>query len=232
MIPVITRIFGKGFKGMIFDIPIKQHNLILGLNGKGKSAITQALTLTRLGYIPGYAKKPAELIKDFSSGEPFSVGFETLEDNVKNKYQRGFMITGKGVGKEMLKINEITANKSDFLIAMSKLPAIMDLSTFMKLSDQKQIDYLFKIYPPAENLQSLDAEVETLKDAKNALEQKVKTTFDVVQRLTTSKLKISGDEIKTGLPPESFIATKLVSSPLNNAVSAPAPPKSPATKTV
>lgn len=85
---MITMITGTNFKGLSFSQPLKRLNLVVAPNGTGKSARTQALTLARMGYIPGQ-KTNQDIFNNFGSNGKLIAGFEYNGFLFERKFQQG-----------------------------------------------------------------------------------------------------------------------------------------------
>ena len=149
---MITKITAQNIKGLTFTQPIGRLTLILGPNGAGKSARRDALLLALMGYVPGTAKKTnPEIFAGYSSSpEKMVVGF-TMEDGYK--FERGFLKKGNSI-TQAYQVQGARASKEFFYETLGKSGGIkaVDVGAFMDLSDQKKIDMVLDLYPPAENL--------------------------------------------------------------------------------
>lgn len=187
----ISRITAKGFKRLDFDQPLKKLNIFTGPNGAGKSARTQALQLARIGYVVEEKPKKAnqDIFAAFGNGGPIEVGFEINERHL----ERRFSLKKETVTqKYRLNGGAWTTTKEEFagLIASSGDPRILDLQTFMQLSDRKKIETIFELYPPEGDVWKLGSEIEQETEKKNALHQTNRDIERVIQKLTKAKAEI------------------------------------------
>jgi len=188
---MITKIIGKDFKGLSFEQPLGRLNLFIGPNGSGKSARTQALILAVMGYIPGGAKKNAEILDSYGTEDTMVVGFEASEikgGHIPILLERGFVRSGSSVSQGY-KVASAKVKEGDFMkaLALHGDPKIVDISAFMDLSDQKKIDAVFSLYPPAGDVNKIQGEIDSLKEKINTLVQKAKTSEAAAARLVAAK---------------------------------------------
>jgi hypothetical protein len=164
---MITHILARDFKGLTFETPIGKRTLFLGENGVGKSARSQALILSIIGYLPGAQKTNAEILENFGKDpNPIVTGFKTENGYL---FERAFGKTKSGSVSQAFKVNGKKCTEEFYMQTMGESgnPRILDLSVFLKLSDQKKIDLVFGLYPPSEDISGLDGMIETQK--KNIL---------------------------------------------------------------
>jgi energy-coupling factor transporter ATP-binding protein EcfA2 len=180
---MITKCIGRDFKGLSFEQPLGRLNLFIGPNGSGKSARTQALILAVMGYIPGGAKKNAEILGAYGTEDTMVVGFEA-----DVLFERGFVRSGGAVSPGYQsaggRVKEGEFQKS---MALHGNPRIVDVSAFMELSDQKKIDAVFSLYPPAGDITKIQGEIDSAKEKINGLVQKAKTSEAAAARLVAAK---------------------------------------------
>ncbi len=180
---MISKIVARNFKGLEFVQPLDRLNLFIGPNGSGKSARTQALILAVMGYIPGGAKKNAEILDSYGTEDTMVVGFESGV-----LLERGFVRSGTSVSQGY-KVAGTKVKEGDFqkALALHGDPKIVDISAFMELSDQKKIDAVFSLYPPAGDVNKIQGEIDSLKEKINGLVQKAKTSEAAAARLVAAK---------------------------------------------
>lgn len=186
---MITKIIGTNFKGGNFEQPLARLNLLVGANGTGKSARIQALMLAVMGYIPGGAKKNQEIIDTYGSAWAMNVGVEIVNESGIALLSRGFVRSEAGAVSQKYTIDGAKAKEVDFqkALAMHGDPKIIDVSAFMDLSDQKKIDAIFALYPPAGNVNDIQNKIDALKEKLSVLTEK-KTSCEVAaKRLISSK---------------------------------------------
>ena len=182
---MISKITGKDFKGLSFEQPLGRLNIFIGPNGSGKSARTQALILAVMGYIPGGAKKNAEILDSYGTAETMVVGFE-IEGVLLS---RGFVRSSSGTVSQGYKMAVAPVKEGEFLKAMAKYgdPKIVDISAFMDLSDQKKIDAVFSLYPPAGDVNKIQGEIDSTREKINTLVAKARTSEAAAARLVAAK---------------------------------------------
>ena len=180
---MITKVIGKDFKGLTFEQPLGRLNLLVGPNGSGKSARTQALILAVMGYIPGGAKKNAEILGADGTEDTMVVGFEA-----DVLFERAFVLS-KGAVSQGYKIAGGRVKEGEFQksLGLHGNPKIVDISAFMELSDQKKIDAVFSLYPPAGDVNKIQGEIDGLKEKINTLNAKAKTSEAAAARLVAAK---------------------------------------------
>ena len=183
---MITKCIGRDFKGLSFEQPLGRLNLFIGPNGSGKSARTQALILAVMGYIPGGAKKNAEILGAYGTEDTMVVGFEM---DMGIPFERGFVRSGTGAVSQGYKIHGKPTNEAGFMRGLGQHgdPRIVDVSAFMELSDQKKIDAVFSLYPPAGDITKIQGEIDSTKEKINGLVQKAKTSEAAAARLVAAK---------------------------------------------
>ena len=180
---MITMVIGSNFKGLTFEQPLGRLNLLVGPNGSGKSARTQALILAVMGYIPGGAKKNAEILGAYGTEDFMSVGFKT-----DILFERGFARSGDSVSQKY-GISGGRAKEGEFqkALGLHGNPRIVDISAFMELSDQKKIDAVFSLYPPAGDVNKIQGEIDGLREKINTLNAKAKSSEAAAARLVAAK---------------------------------------------
>ena len=180
---MITKCIGRDFKGLTFEQPLGRLNLLVGPNGSGKSARTQALILAIMGYIPGGAKKNAEILGAYGMEDSMVVGF--VADVL---FERAFVRSGDSVSQGY-KIAGGRVKEGEFQksLGLHGNPKIVDISAFMDLSDQKKIDAVFSLYPPAGDVNKIQGEIDSTKEKINGLVQKAKTSETAAARLVAAK---------------------------------------------
>lgn len=190
---MLTKILSKDFKGLSFTQDLEQYNLFLGGNGVGKSARSQALTLAIIGYLPSDGrKKPGDIFAIHSdNGKPFSVGFETNLDGVKQVFSRTFR-NGDGVSQDVA-CNKTKLKREQIERVLLELgdPRIFDLKDFIELSEQKKIDLVFSLFPPEKDLGNLEEELEAIAEKEKPANQEIKALELTISNLTKDRSEIS-----------------------------------------
>jgi len=185
---MVTKIKAVGFKGWSGEQAIGEKTLLVGDNGKGKSDRSQALQLAVNGYVIGSGKKNEEILSTFGEGDKLVVGAE-IDGTL---FERGFVRASSGSVSQGYKVSGSKVSKDFFNKAMGEAgaPVILNVAEFIALSDQKKIESLFTLYPPAGNLDAVQDQIETAKEKINALNQKVKSTEQAAARIAASKAEI------------------------------------------
>ena len=197
---MIEHIKTKGFKGFDINEPVHPKTIYTGKNKSGKSSRSQAIALTILGYIPFAAKtnkKAADILNDFGVGDSLTTAI-TLNGV---EFERHFSRAGSGSVSQRLRVDQKKVSAQDFAVDLSRAgdPRIVDVNDFMLMSDQKKIDVLFSLFPPAEDMKSLESKIDKAKTTVNELQAKERTFLSVIQRLTASKNDI---QLPAGSLPE------------------------------
>jgi energy-coupling factor transporter ATP-binding protein EcfA2 len=187
---MIDKVSCQDFKGQTFEYNIGQKTIITGPKGSGKSSISQAIQLSILGYIPSEKpkKRPMDIFSAFSSfnTKSFKVGVQQGKITYTKHFRRApsgsvsiKYVVGTGIHSEV-----------DYKAAIKELPQPYDLSIFMGLSDQKKIDTLFDLFPPAGNVIKLQAEIDACKDKKSAIEKSIDALKVAVAIIKKAKAEI------------------------------------------
>lgn len=182
---MISKIVAVGFKGLGFAYDLKQRNLVVGPMGSGKSAISDALTLTANGKIPGVGKTNQAIMDAFASDDKMFVGVG-IEEAI---FERRFIRNGKGKVTQKFQSGNSLVSKEKFIsdFSVAGKPTIVDLSTFLELSDQKKIDKVFELYPPSGDVIGLQDQIETATEALNRLTSDMKSTEGIIKKLTADR---------------------------------------------
>ena len=184
---MITKVSAKGFKGLDFDDELQALNVYIGPNGIGKSARSEALLLAVLGYIPGGPKKN-EAILDAYGNEKLYVGVEVGGKS----FTRRFMRSSSGKVSQTFTINKAKVSKEHFvgMLVESGNPKVLDLSTFTDASDQKKIDTIFSLFPPAGDVGALDETIDAAKEKLSGLQNNIGAAEKAMQRLARARAEI------------------------------------------
>jgi energy-coupling factor transporter ATP-binding protein EcfA2 len=187
---MINKAIGQDFKGKTFEIDLGQKTIITGPKGIGKSSVTQAIQLTLLGYVPSEKprKRPQDIFAGFApkNAKKFVVGIQ----KGKRTYRKEFRISPSGSVSQKLMIGTGKYSDVDFKAALKDLPTPYDLSSFMGLSDQKKIDLLFDLFPPAGNVIKLQAEIDAIKDKISSSKNNIDSLRKTVARLSKARSDI------------------------------------------
>jgi DNA repair exonuclease SbcCD ATPase subunit len=179
----------NGFKGLSFATELAPRTLIVGPNGTGKSARTQALQLALRGYIPGGPKKNEEILTVYGNGEEMSVVITigALE------FGRRFSRNAKGAVSQIYEVCGKKSAKEFFMQSLGEVgaPRVIDLAAFMDLSHQKKIDEIFKLFPPGGSIDKIDVELTKKKELRNNMKQKLEDLKGTRGRLTEARKNLS-----------------------------------------
>ena len=181
---MITRIKAQKFKLLDFDQQLGKLNLFVGPNGVGKSAVSQALTLAVLGYIPGVAKKNVDIMTAYGDGKRLTVELET--DDRKHLMRR---FSGGDTVSQQFMVDRKKADKTKFAVAADGIK-IFDLGQFMSLSDAKKVEAIFELYPPAGDIGELDQQIDAVKTKRNRLQDMIKANEKAIESLTKQRSQI------------------------------------------
>jgi AAA15 family ATPase/GTPase len=182
---MITKINAKNFKGLEFNQEIGPKTLIIGPNGAGKSARVQALELSVNGAIPGTDKTNPAIHAAFATDPKLFIGFEIG----KASFTRRFSADDDGRVRQDVLVDRKKANKSEFEKRMAELgnPKVFDLGVFLEMSDQKKIDYIFNLYPPAGDVADLENKIETTREKLNKKTSGLRETEKYIQQANTMR---------------------------------------------
>ena len=184
----IKSISAKNLKGQSFNRDIGQHTLIIGPNGSGKTSMNLALQLAVNGYVAGEkpVKTNPEILSNFGSTDILAVGISngqmvnrqwTLR---KGSVKQDYIVGGRKKSKD-----KYTAA----LVGMGS-PKIFDVSAFMQLSDQKKIDLIFDLFPPAGDVNKLTEDIESLSEDLNTKRRKLRDKENFVAECATNRAKL------------------------------------------
>lgn len=120
-----------------------QATYLHGPNGSGKSTVLNAVQLALLGYIPGTAKKPADIMAH-ANGPEIRVSVDLVQDD-GNVITVTRSVKRKGVGATM-SVNVNPDVDLDKLLGDSKLP-IFDWSEFTSMTSNKLKDWFIGFVP-------------------------------------------------------------------------------------
>lgn len=195
---VITNIFAKGFKGLTFEQPLYARTLVTGRVGSGKSARALALALLVTGALPGtgIAKNNAEILNAVGSGDTLTVGISVDGKTLERTYKR----KNKGSVGCDCRINGESVLKNLFDVELGNLGiSIVDVAAFLSLSDARQIDELFRLFPPSGDVRKISAGINATKSAISKLESDIKAKEQSAQSLIAS---MSEMQLPAGSLPE------------------------------
>ena len=186
---MITKVTAKGFKGCDFAQELSGRTIFFGPNGAGKSARSQALQLAVNGGIIGVGKTNDDILSAFGEGDKLVVG---VEIDGKYLFERGFVRGASGSVSQGYKAGGVKVSKDYFMKALgeSGAPVVLNVADFMALSDQKKIEALFALYPPAGDVGAVQEKIDATKERINTLASKVKTSEQAAARIASSKSQI------------------------------------------
>ena len=185
---MIQKIFSKGMKGLDFSQPLSRLNLFISPNGSGKSSRTEAATLAVNGYIPGGPRKNESILDAYGSNNSLAVGVE-----IDGKtFSRVFKRSSSGKVSQEYRINKSKAARDYWIQQMAEagLPRILDLSLFTDLSDQKKIETIFYLFPPAGDVDTLSEQIESLTEEANGLQTSMKASEKALQKITAGRAEL------------------------------------------
>lgn len=184
---MITRIIATDCKIKSLDQKIGPKTLIIGPNGSGKSAHSAAAILAVDGYFPGVKKQPGAILEAFGTSATMTVGVEINGVPFKRRYKK----TDTGATQDH-QVDDKRKTAEEYSIALGEAgkPHIFDLAAFMSLSDEKQIGYLFDLFPPSGDVEKIGADLDTAKTKRNKLKEDIKTDKATIKRLSESRTTI------------------------------------------
>ncbi|HBL23933.1 MAG TPA: hypothetical protein DDZ40_07415 [Deltaproteobacteria bacterium] len=186
---MITKVTARGFKGCDFAQELSGRTIFFGPNGAGKSAHSQALQLAVNGGVIGAGKTNDDILSTFGEGDKLVVG---VEIDGLHLFERGFVRLASGSVSQGYKVSGSKVSKEYFMKALGEAgaPAVLNVADFMSLSDQKKIEALFSLYPPAGDVGAVQEKIDTAKEKINTLAAKVKTSEQAAARIASSKSQI------------------------------------------
>ena len=198
---MISKICGINFKGLTFEQALGQYTLVVGGMGIGKSARSQALALAILGYLPQDQKKKAgDIFETHSSGGDFTVGFAVSNNGSEHLLSRVYRKKNDNVIQDIV-VNGKKLQQKEASRAIMKMgdPKILDLKSFLDLSDRKKIDYLFDLYPPDIDIISLETEIEKLSQGEKTINEDIRKVDHTIETLTNERSLL---DVPAGTLPE------------------------------
>jgi len=184
---MIGSIRAQNIKGMSFEYQLGQKTFIAGPNGAGKTSILIALQLAINGEVPGTGKRNQDILHNFGSHDQLSAGISNgtrLDRHWKrskgDSVSQVYMVDTRKVGKDRF----ITD------LAKSGSPKLFDVTAFIKLSDQKKIDMIFDLFPPAGDIGKLTIEIEGLNEKLKLKQKKIRDKENFISECTVSKASL------------------------------------------
>lgn len=206
---MITKILAKDFRGFSFDQEIGEKTLFVGPNNCGKTAHCLAMVLSIEGYIPGKAKGNAEILDTFGVKDSLHVGIQIG----KKVFGRQFVRKDERVS-ERFRIDSKSISGKEYLSTLGEVgnPRIFDLTRFFALSDAKKIDELFNLFPPGEDLEKTENQIEKATDAKKRLVEDIAKSEGAAERLVTARAEM---DLPSGTHAETTSEIKRINAELD-----------------
>ena len=183
---MITKIFARNFKGGSWDQDLDQFNLFVGKNGSGKSARSQAATLTIMDYLPSdQDKQPSAIFKTHATGEEMITGVEISGSRFTKKWKAGE--DGTVTREISLNGKKIPGKLVDRTLIELGNPRIFDLQSFNKLSEDKQIEFLLALSPPSGDLKKINLDLYDTDEKEKRLRADIRGKRMVIEQLSGEK---------------------------------------------
>ena len=184
---MIKNVNAKGFKGLDFSQDLYPKTIICGPNGAGKSARSLAMTLAICGYIPGTGKTNPDILAAFGKAK-LNVGININGTTLNRQWSK----SPKGTVNQTFLVDRKKSGKDAFISALAEAgsPKIFDLSLFMDLSDQKKIDYLFNLFPPAGDVSELDDKITDISEKLNQKRRDIRDAENFVAKTMANRAQI------------------------------------------
>lgn len=180
---MITHVNARKFKGLSFEDKFSPLTLILGPNGCGKSARSQAITLTLLGFLPGIAKANKDIVRSFGNDISTAVGITVTGGKT---FSRQFLKSMKsGRYSEKCRVNSKVVNKTKFTTELAREDiGVFDVAAFNKMSDNDKIDLILDLFPPGDtDIRKLNGDIESAKDDQSNTTEAISTLKKSIQGL-------------------------------------------------
>lgn len=160
-----------------------QATYLHGPNGSGKSTVLNAIQLALLGYIPGTAKKPADIMAH-ANGPEIRVSVDLVQDD-GNVITVTRSVKRKGSGATM-SVNVSPDVDLDKILDDSKLP-IFDWSEFTSMTSNKLKDWFIGFVP------GMDNEVDWKSELKRSVDYSLTYNKSIVQEYADKLSAISAE---------------------------------------
>lgn len=151
-----------------------QATYLHGPNGSGKSTVLNAVQLALLGYIPGTAKKPADIMAH-ANGPEIRVSVDLVQDD-GNVVTVTRSVKRKGAGATM-SVSVSPDVDIDKLLGESKLP-IFDWSEFTSMTSNKLKDWFIGFVP------GMNEEVDWRSELEGCVDYNLTYNKSIVQEYT------------------------------------------------
>ena len=160
-----TQVTATGIKTGGFSLELAPVTLVTGDNGKGKTAIPDALKIALLGYHPNLGKRPGEILK-LANGDVLEVDVELDGAKVTKTFKR------KGKGGSLTE---------DGVTSLPKFPpVILDFDAFLHAKPTARREILESVLPPVDEAATL-REIEDKLSAFPKLDLEAKTFVELVE---------------------------------------------------
>ena len=160
-----------------------QATYLHGPNGSGKSTVLNAVQLALLGYIPGTAKKPADIMAH-ANGPEIRVSVDLVQ-NDGNVVTVTRSVKRKGTGATM-SVSVSPDVDLDKLLGDSKLP-IFDWSEFTSMTSNKLKDWFIGFVP------GMNEEVDWKSELEGCVDYNLTYNKSIVQEYTDKLSSISSE---------------------------------------
>lgn len=163
---MITNIKTKGLHGPDISQPCSKKMMFYGPNRSNKTTRTNIIHLCLNGFISSahrVCKKPVDILNQYAKGDFLTSAIEINETEFEFHISRD----SKGKTSRRFRIDKKKYSEKEYMteLALSGNPKIIDLESFIQMSDAKKIDQLFKLYPAKVDIKKLNSDIEK-KNAK------------------------------------------------------------------
>ena len=188
---MITKIKGKGFLGPAIDQTCSNKMIFVGSNRSNKTTRTNIIHLCLNGFVAtGHKiyKKPADILNQYCSGDKLTCAIEIG----KTEFEISFNRDSKGKCSKKFRVNKKKYSEKEYMEELFNAgnPKIIDLESFIQMSDAKKIEQLFKLYPASVDVQSLNSDISKAEDKISNLKASIDKKKSVIQENTKSKKEI------------------------------------------
>jgi len=183
---VISSVHAHNLKGATFTAPLGARTIVVGPNGAGKSSRSQALQLAVLGYVPGIGKRNQDIMDALHDGQGRDLRVGVTLDG--RKLERRFTRSKVGAVSQDLLVGGVKAKPAEFAQEFAGV-GVIDISAFLALSDQKKIDEVFRLFPPAGDVKSIGEQIATLASRLNETERKEREALSTISAIQAQKAR-------------------------------------------
>ena len=202
---MITKILGKGFHGPNISQQCSEKMFFSGDNRSGKTTRCNIVHLCLNGYVSSahrVSKKAVDILNQYASDDSLTCAIEID----KTEFEFHISRDSKGKTSKRFRVDKRPHSEKEYMteLALAGNPKIIDLESFIQMSDAKKIDQLFKLYPAKVDIKKLNSDIADKESKINRIKADVKTKEAVIRENTKSKQAIelpAGTlaDIKTGL---------------------------------